>query len=146
MVNVVIRTGLVFMLILKLKLFQRHFIGKSEVLLPNELNGLIMCYTWVFILCVLDIAKQHLFHSKTISTFLNTFCSHSVSNSKASATVLTAVSSAGVTLNLVIIMLIQICLQYTISNKNLNRITFKFSNWLLSCIMIWAYCGEALRD
>jgi len=40
------------------------------------------------------MVKQHVFGSQTVSTFLTTFCSHSVSSTECSAAVITAVLSA----------------------------------------------------
>jgi len=44
----VIRTGVVFLLILKLKLLYRYFIETSEVLSTDRLNCLIMYVAWSF--------------------------------------------------------------------------------------------------
>jgi len=47
-VNVVIRTGVVFMLILKVKLLYRYFTEISEVLATDRQNCLIMYVMWSF--------------------------------------------------------------------------------------------------
>jgi len=47
MVNVVIRTGVVFMLILKLGLLYRYSIEILEFLAPNKLNCFIMFISFV---------------------------------------------------------------------------------------------------
>ena len=52
-VNVVIRTDVLFMLILKLKLLYRYFIQISGVLATNKLNSINVCIVEFQIACLM---------------------------------------------------------------------------------------------
>jgi len=63
MVSVVIRTGVGFMLVLKLKLLYRRFVDMSEVLAKNKINCMIFYMDFQVICltdtCLKDICFDH---------------------------------------------------------------------------------------